>query len=62
MKEKIRKSCAKSHLQYSKDFTFYKCHDIKDFVDKRSPNSKVNYLSEFKDKLERWYYDTQEIK
>ena len=61
-KEKFRKSCAKSNLFYSKDFTFYKYHGITDFVDERSPDSKVNYLKDFKDELEEFYYDTVEIK
>ena len=42
-------------LYYNKYFTFYKYHSIKDFDDKRS------YLSDFKYKLEEFYYDTQEI-
>ena len=42
-------------LYYNKYYTFYKYHSIKDFDDKRS------YLSDFKYKLEEFYYDTQEI-
>ena len=42
--------------------TFHKYHNIKDFDDKRSPDSKSNYLNDFKDRLEEFYYDTQEIK
>ena len=49
-KTKIRKSRSKSNLAYNNYFTLYKYRDINDFVAKRSPDSKLNYLQEFKDK------------
>ena len=58
--EKILKSRAKTSIVYSKDFTFYKYHNINEFA-KRSFSSKQNDLTEFKDSLETFYYDTKEI-
>ena len=58
-KEKDLKNCAKSDLVNNKDFLFYKYHTTKEFV-KRSFN-QYN-LIEFKDTLELFYYDTEEIK
>ena len=49
-KTKSRKSRTKSNLVYSNYFTFYKLHDINDFV-KRSLDSKIDRLKEFKDKF-----------
>ena len=60
-KTKNKKSRAKSNLIYSKDFTFYKYHKTKDFAAKRSFDSKQNDLREFKNKLELFYHDTEEI-
>ena len=60
-KTKSRKSRTKSNLVYSNYFTFYKLHDINDFV-KRSLDSKIDRLKEFKDKFESFYHDTIEIK
>ena len=45
--EKILKRLAKSNLFYSKDFTFYKYYNIKEFA-KRSFYSKQKDLTEFK--------------
>ena len=50
-----------SNLVYSKDFTFYKYNDIKEFA-KRSFYSKWNDLIEFNDILELFDYDTEWIK
>ena len=54
------KSCTKSNLVYSKDFGFYKYHNINKFV-KRSFYSKENDLSDFKDIWGTFYYNTQEL-
>ena len=59
--EKILKSRAESNLVYSKDFTFYKYHNINE-VAKLFSYSKQNDLAEFKDTLKTFYYDTEEIK
>ena len=59
--EKILKSCGKSNLVYSKDFTFYKYHNIKEFA-KRSFDSNQIDLIEFKDMLELFHHDAKEIK
>ena len=53
-KQKGKKSRAKSNLVYNKGFAFYKYHDIKDFTAKRSPDSKISYVKDFKDKLEEF--------
>ena len=53
-KQKGKKSRAKSNLVYNKDFAFYKYHDINDFTAKRSPDSKISYVKDFKDKLEEF--------
>ena len=58
--EKIPKSCAKSNLVYSKDFTSYKYHNTKEFA-KRSFYSKWNDLIKCKGMLELFYV-TEEIK
>ena len=47
-----------SNLVYSKDFTFYKYNNIKEFA-KRSFYSKWNDLIEFNDILELFDYDTE---
>ena len=60
-KTKSKRRPAKSNLIYNNYFTFYKYHDIKEFA-KRSLDSKLNNLKEFKDKLELFYYDTIEVK
>ena len=49
--EKILKSYAKSNLVYSKDFTFYKYHNTKEFAT-CSFYLKRNDLIKFKDILE----------
>ena len=54
-------SRAKSNIICSKDFTFYKYHNINK-CDKRSFYSKQNNLNEFKDALEIFYYDSEKIK
>ena len=59
--EKILKSCAKSNLVYSKDFTFYKHRNIKEFA-RRSFDSNENDLIDFKDMLELFYDDAKKIK
>ena len=41
---------------YKKYFTFYGYHNIKDFVDKRSPDSNANHLNDCKDRLVEFYY------
>ena len=41
-------------------FTFYKSRDINYLIANQSPNSKRNPLKDFKDKLELFYYDTEE--
>ena len=41
--------------------TFFKYRDTKEFA-KRPLDSKLNESNEFKDKLESFYYDTEEIK
>ena len=48
------KSYAKSNLVYSKDFTFYKYHNINEFP-KRSFYSKQYDLTELKDTLETFH-------
>ena len=58
--EKILKARAKSNLVYSKDFTFYKNRNTIKFA-KRSFYSKQNDFLEFKDILELFYDDTEEI-
>ena len=35
---------------YKKYFTFYGYHNIKDFEDKRSPDSNANHLNDCKDR------------
>ena len=60
-KTKNKGSHAKSNLLYSKDFTFYKYHNIKEFA-KCSFDPKGNDLTEFKEILELFYTDTEEIK
>ena len=60
-KKKFKESCAKSNLVYSKEFTFYKYHNTKEFA-KRSFNSKRNDLIEFRDILELFYDDIEKIK
>ena len=51
----------KLNLVYSKDSTFYKYNYINEFAES-SFYSKENDLSDFKDTLEIFYYDTEEIK
>ena len=58
---KIKRSGKKSNLVYSKYFSFYKYHNINEFV-KFSLDSKLNDLKEFKDKIELFYHDTIGIK
>ena len=58
--EKNLKSRAKSNLVYSKDFTFYKYHLINEFA-KLFFLFKKNDLTEFKDTLETFCYDTEKI-
>ena len=41
---------------------FYKYHNNKDFAAKQSPDSKLNYLKDVKNKLEEFQYDTIGIK
>ena len=53
-KQKSKISRAKSNLVYNNDFAFYKYHDIKDVTAKRSPDSKINYVKDFKDELEEF--------
>ena len=60
MEEKIERSRT-SNLVYNNCFTFYKYRNINKFA-KRSFYSKQNDLIEFKEKLETFYYDTEEIK
>ena len=55
------KSRTASNLIYNNYFTFYKYHKINEFF-KRSLGWKLNDLKEFKDKLELFYHDTEEIK
>ena len=59
-KQKTKKCCARSNRVYDNYFISYKYHSIKKFT-KRSLDSKLNDLNEFKDKLELFYYDTIEI-
>ena len=40
----VQKSLAESNVAYSKDFTFYKYHNPKEFAAKRSFDSKQNDL------------------
>ena len=61
-KTKSKKSCTKSNLIYNNYFIFYKYRNINDFVAKRSPDSKLNYLKDLEDKLEVFYYDTADIR
>ena len=61
VKTKNLKNCTNSNLVYNNYFTFYKCDTIKEFT-KRSLDSKVTGLREFKDKLELFYYEIMEIK
>ena len=49
---KSKRSCAS--LVYNKDFMFYKYHNNKDFAAKQSPDSKLNYLKDVKNKLEEF--------
>ena len=56
----IKKGCAKSNLVFNKEFIFYKYHKIKDLI-KRSSYSKLNDLIVFKDILELFYDDANEI-
>ena len=60
-KQKDKTSRAKLSPIYNNFFTFYKNHDINDFI-KRSPESRVDCLRDFKDNYELFYYDTEEIK
>ena len=53
-KQKSKTSRAKSNLVYNNDFAFYKNHDIKNVTAKRSPDSKINYVKDFKDELEEF--------
>ena len=41
---------------YKKYFTFYNHHNIKDFEDKRSPDSNANHLNDCKDRLVEFYF------
>ena len=41
---------------------FYKYHNNQDFAAKQSPDSKLNYLKDVKNKLEEFQYDTIGIK
>ena len=59
--EKIIKVRAKTNLVYSKDFTFYKYHNINEFA-KRSFLFKKEDLTEFKDTTEMFHYDTEKSK
>ena len=59
-KKKIKRSRTKSNLFFNMVFTFYKYRDINYFIANQSPNAKRNQLKDFKDKLELFYYDTEE--
>ena len=61
-KTKNKKRCANSNLVYSKDFAFFKYDKTKEFAAKRPFDSKQNDLRKFKDILELFYHDTEEIK
>ena len=61
-KTKTKKSRAKSNLVYIKDFSFCKYGKTKEFAVKRSFNSEQNNLKDFKNILELFYNDTEEIK
>ena len=52
---------SKSSLVYNNYFTFYKYRNTNEFI-KRSLDSKLNDLKEFKGKLEISYHDTIQIK
>ena len=60
-KTKNKKSRAKSNLVYNKNFTFHKQCNILEFA-RRYFYSKQNDLIEFKDILELFYHDNEEIK
>ena len=62
IKQKTKKSCANSNLVYSRDFAFSKYDKTKEFAAKRTFDSKQNYSRKFKDILELFYHDTEEIK
>ena len=59
--KKIKRRRTNSNIVYDNCFTFFKYCDTKEFS-KRPPVSKLNELNGFKDKLELFYYDTEEIK
>ena len=61
-KIKTKKSRAKSNLVYIKDFSFCKYSKTKEFAVKLSFNSEQNNLKDFKNILELFYNDTEEIK
>ena len=61
MEENFLKRCAKSNIVCSKDFTFYKYHDINEFVT-HSLDLKLNDSKEFKTKLELFSHNTDEVK
>ena len=61
MEEKFLKRSAKSNLVCCKDFTFYKYHDINEFVT-HSIDLKLNDSKEFKAKLELFSHNTDEVK
>ena len=61
IKTKSKRSLAESNLFYNNYFTFYKYHKTNEFT-KRSLDSKLNGLKEFKDKLELFCYYNIEMK
>ena len=61
IEEKVKRRDAKSNLVYDNYFTLLKYSDTKEST-KRSIGWKLNELNQFKNKLESFYFDTEQFK